>query len=66
MLTILGSIVDMIKGIDNSVCDHLMSMTMLTLIMNKIFIQAPKIEAYDLGHNLDLLMYLANIVCSIF
>jgi hypothetical protein len=40
MLSILGSIINMIGG---NLCDHSMSRTLFTLIMNKIFIRAPKV-----------------------
>ena len=40
MLTILGSLVNMIGGVGRGLYDQLMSWRIFTLIMNKIFIRA--------------------------
>jgi hypothetical protein len=40
--------------------DHLMRMRFFTLIMNKIFIRAPKICEEGYGHDLDVLF----IICG--
>lgn len=59
--TIMGSVVNMI-----GLYDHLMSMSVFTLRMNKIFLQAPiTFDTNGYGHNLDCQSSQINCVLHI-